>query len=164
MAPQLACTAYFDLKVLKEGFETKLIGSKASCSMRAVQRIRSSSMSKCPPQEQTESPLREALLDKLSEQSYLYRCEMASSILDFVKGYRKDQSVGFCGQLAIQEQQSIASYNNGMATFEVSIYTGYRSTSLITFYLSMSLAAMEGLDTGLWDGLRRGLPNLDKNT
>jgi hypothetical protein len=34
------CTAYFDQTFTKTRFETKLIATEASCSMRAVQRIR----------------------------------------------------------------------------------------------------------------------------
>jgi hypothetical protein len=41
MAPQLDAAQHILIKaLLKEGFETKLIASEASCSVRAVQRIR----------------------------------------------------------------------------------------------------------------------------
>jgi hypothetical protein len=44
-------------------------------------------------------------------------------------------------QQAGQELRSIASHNNGMPTFEIIIYIGYRSTSLTNLYLSMNPAA-----------------------
>jgi hypothetical protein len=41
MAPQLDAAQHILIEtLLKEGFETKLIASEASCSVRAVQRIR----------------------------------------------------------------------------------------------------------------------------
>jgi hypothetical protein len=44
MAPQLDAAQHILIKtLLKEGFETKLIASEASCSVRAVQRIRQQS-------------------------------------------------------------------------------------------------------------------------
>jgi hypothetical protein len=75
----------------------------------------------------------------------------------FVKGYQKDRSVGLCEQWVGREQRSFVSHNNGMPTFEITIYIGYRSTSLTNFFLLMSLAAMEELDKGVGGGLRRGL-------
>ena len=45
-----------------------------------------------------------------------------------------------------------------MPTFEIIIYIGYRSTSLINLFLLMSRAVMEGLGIGAGDGLQRVLP------
>jgi hypothetical protein len=52
----------------------------------------------------------------------------------------------------------IDGYNNRMPTFEITIYIGYRSTSLANLSLLMSLAGMEGLDIGVGGGLRRSPP------
>ncbi len=66
-------------------------------------------------------------------------------------------SVGFCGQQAGQELRSVASHNNVTLTFEIIIYIEYRSTSLTSFSLSMSPAAMEGLGIGAGGGLQKVL-------
>ena len=74
--------------LLKEGFDTKLIATEASCNVRAVQRIRlkTTAAPKCPPpREQTRvgrrssitPPMQKALFNVLIKQPYLYRCEMA---------------------------------------------------------------------------------------
>ena len=109
MAPQLDAAQHILIEtLLKEEFETKLIALKASCSVRAVQRIRLKRQQFEMPTPRTNrvgrrscitSPMQGALCDKLIEQSYLYRCEMADfSIVDLVKEYRKDRSVGLCDQ------------------------------------------------------------------
>ena len=55
--------------------KTKLIASEASCSMRAVKKIRSKRQhfERSIPR----TAMREALLDKLTEQPYLYRYKIA---------------------------------------------------------------------------------------
>ena len=85
MAPQLDAAQHILIKaLLKEGFETELIASEASCSVRAIQRI-------CLKRQQLEmptprtnrvgrrscitSPMQKALHDILIERPYL--CEMA---------------------------------------------------------------------------------------
>ena len=45
-----------------------------------------------------------------------------------------------------------------MPTFEITIYIGYRSTSLTNLSSLMSLAVMEGLDIDVGGGLQRGRP------
>lgn len=71
---------------------------------------------------------------------------------------RNVRSVGFYDQLGRQEPRFVASLNNGIPTFEIIIYIGYRSTSLTNLSLSISRAAMEGLGIGAGDGLQRVLP------
>jgi hypothetical protein len=80
------CTAYFHRNFTKEGFETKLIASEASCSVRAVQRIHLQRQLFEMPTPRTirvgrhsciTSPMQKALCDILFDQPYLYRCEMA---------------------------------------------------------------------------------------
>jgi hypothetical protein len=87
MAPQPDAAQYILIEtLLKEGFETKLIASEASYSVRAVQRIRLKRQQFEMPNPRTNrvgrrscitSPMRGALCDKLIEQSYLCRYEMA---------------------------------------------------------------------------------------
>jgi hypothetical protein len=87
MAPQLNAAQHILIKnLLKEGFETKLIASEVSCSVRAVQRIRLKRQRFEMPTPRTNrvgrrscsiSPMQKALYDILIEQPYLYRCEMA---------------------------------------------------------------------------------------
>jgi hypothetical protein len=87
MAPQLDAAQHILIKILlKEGFETKLIALEASCSVRAVQRIRLKRQQFEMPTPRTNRvgrcscitpPMRKALCDILIEQPYLYRCEMA---------------------------------------------------------------------------------------
>ena len=87
MAPQLDAAQHILIEtLLKEGVDTKLIASEASCSVRAVQRIRlkrhlsemSTPRINCVGRRSCiTSPMQGALCDKLIEQSYLYRCEMA---------------------------------------------------------------------------------------
>jgi hypothetical protein len=87
MAPQLDAAQHILIKtLLKEEFETKLIASEASCSVRAVQRIRLKRQQFEMPTPRTNrvgrrscitSHMQKALCDVLIEQPYLYRCEMA---------------------------------------------------------------------------------------
>ena len=85
MAPQLNAAQHILIKsLLKQGFENKLIASEASCSVRAVQRIRLKQFEMPTPRTNRvgrcsciTSPMQGALCDKLIEQSFLYRCEMA---------------------------------------------------------------------------------------
>src|SRR5437667_7395092 len=93
MAPQLDAAQRILIKtLLTEGFETKLIASKASCTVRAVQRIRLERQQSEMPTRRTARvgrrgcmtlPMQKALCNMLIEQPYMYRCEMA----DFL--YRK---------------------------------------------------------------------------
>jgi hypothetical protein len=87
MAPQLDAAQHILIKaLLKEGFETELIASEASCSMHAVQRIRLKRQQFEMPNPRTNRvgrcscitlPMRKALYNILIEQPYLYRCEIA---------------------------------------------------------------------------------------
>ncbi len=94
MPPQLNAIQHILINaLLKEGFDTKLIATEASCSVRAVQRIRSKrQLSEMPNRSRTKTigrrsritpPMQEALCDILIKQPYLYRCE----IVDFL--YRR---------------------------------------------------------------------------
>jgi hypothetical protein len=77
MAPQLDATQHILIEtLLKEGFETKLIASEASCSMRAIQRIRLKSQHLEMSTPRTDrigycsyitSPMQKALFDKLTK-------------------------------------------------------------------------------------------------
>jgi hypothetical protein len=78
MAPQLDAAQHILIKtLLKEGFETKLIATEASCSVRAVQRIRlKRQQSEMPTTPRTNRagrrncitlPMQKALCDKLIE-------------------------------------------------------------------------------------------------
>jgi hypothetical protein len=87
MAPQLDAAQHILIEtLLNKGFETKLIASEASCSVRAVQRIRRKRQLFEMPIPRTNhvgrrscitSPMQKAFFDKLTEQPCLYRCEMA---------------------------------------------------------------------------------------
>jgi hypothetical protein len=87
LAPQLDAAQHILINtLLKEGLETKLIASEASCSVRAVQRIRLKRQQFEMPTTRTNrigccsyitSPMQKALRDILIERPYLYRCEMA---------------------------------------------------------------------------------------
>jgi len=87
MPPQLDAAKHILIEtLLKQGFENKLIASEASCSVRAVQRIRLKRQQFEMPTPRTNrvgrrscitSPMQKAFSDKLTEQPYLYRCEMA---------------------------------------------------------------------------------------
>jgi hypothetical protein len=88
MAPQLDAVQLILIKsLLKELLKTKLIASEASCSVRAVQRIRLKRQQFEMPGTPREnrvgrrscitSPIQGALCDKIIEQPYLYRCKMA---------------------------------------------------------------------------------------
>ena len=87
MAPQLDAAQHILIEtLLKEGFETKLIASEASCSMRAVQRTRlkiqqfemlTLRTNRIGRRSCITSHMQKALYDILMEQPYLYRCEMA---------------------------------------------------------------------------------------
>lgn len=90
MPPQLNAAQHILINaLLKEGFNTKLIATEASCSVRAVQRIRlkRQQQSEMPIPQRTNTvsrrtritlPIQEALCDILIKQPYLYRCEMAN--------------------------------------------------------------------------------------
>jgi hypothetical protein len=87
MAPQLDVAQHILIKtLLKEEFEAKLIASEASCSVRAVQRIRLKRQQFEMPNLRTNrvsrhscitSPMQKAFCDILIERPYLYRCEIA---------------------------------------------------------------------------------------
>jgi hypothetical protein len=69
MAPPLNAAQHILIEaLLKEGFETKLIASAASCSMRAVQRIRLGHVEISTPRtNHITSPMKKALFDTLTE-------------------------------------------------------------------------------------------------
>ncbi|KAK3935442.1 hypothetical protein QBC46DRAFT_51283 [Diplogelasinospora grovesii] len=88
MAPQLdAAQRILVETLLKQGIGTQLIASKASCTVRTVQRIRlerqrSEMLTRRTARVGRRScmtpPMREALCNALIKQPYLYRCEMAN--------------------------------------------------------------------------------------
>src|SRR5271167_4371829 len=104
MAPQLDAAQHILIKtLLKEGFETELIASEASCSVRAVQRIRLKRQQFEMPNPRTNRvgrrscitpPMRKALYDILIEQPYLYRCEMADFLYRKFRRRISERSVG----------------------------------------------------------------------
>ena len=80
------CTVYFDQSFAKRRVESKPIASEASCSVRAVQRIRLKRQQFEMPNPRTNCvgrrscvtpPMRKVLYDILIEQPYLYRCKLA---------------------------------------------------------------------------------------
>ncbi len=86
MAPQLDAAQRILIKtLLAQGFETRLIASKASCTVRAVQRIRLERQQSETPTRRTRvgrrgcitSTMQRALCNTLVKQPYLHRCEMA---------------------------------------------------------------------------------------
>jgi hypothetical protein len=80
IAPQLNTTQHILIKsLLKQGFENKLIASEASCSVRAVQRIRLKQFEMPTPRTNRvgrrsciTSLIQKALCDILIEKPYLY--------------------------------------------------------------------------------------------
>jgi hypothetical protein len=80
-APQLDAAQNLLIEtLLKGGFETKLIASEASCSVRAVHLKRQQFEMPTPrvgPRSCITSPMQQTLCDILTERPYLYRCEMA---------------------------------------------------------------------------------------
>jgi hypothetical protein len=74
MAPQLDAAQHILTKaLLKEVFETELIASEASCSVRAVQRIRLKRQQfEMPTQEQTASAVVAALHHLCKKPSVIY--------------------------------------------------------------------------------------------
>jgi hypothetical protein len=104
MAPQLDAAQHILIKaLLKEGFETKLIASEASCSVRAIQRIRLKRQQFEMPNPRTNRvghrscitpPMRKVLYDILIEQPYLYRCEMADFLYRRFRRRISERSVG----------------------------------------------------------------------
>ena len=104
MAPQLDAAQHILIKtLLKEGFETKLIASEASCSVRAVQRIRLKRQQFEMPNPRTNrvgrrscitSPMQKALRDILIERPYLYRCEMADFLYRRFRKRISERSIG----------------------------------------------------------------------
>ena len=87
MAPHLDAAQHLLIKtLLMRGYEPNLIASEASCSVRAVQRIRLRTQqfemftpraNRVRHRGHITLPMRQALCDKLIEQPYLYRYEMA---------------------------------------------------------------------------------------
>jgi len=90
--------------LLKEGFDTNLIATEASCSVRAVQRIRlKRQLSEMPNRQRTKTvgrrsritpPMKEALCDTLIKQPYLYRCEMADFLYRRFRKRISERSIG----------------------------------------------------------------------
>jgi hypothetical protein len=104
MAPHLNAAQHILINtLLNKGFETELIASQASCSARAVQRIRLKRQLSEMPTQRTKrvgcrssitSLIKKAFFDTLTEQPYLYRCEMADF---FYRRFRKrisERSIG----------------------------------------------------------------------
>jgi hypothetical protein len=105
MAPQLDAAQHILIEtLLKEGFKTKLIASKASCSVRAVQRIRRKRQQFEMPTLRTNrlsrrscitSPMQKALCDILIKQPYLYRCEIAGFLYCRFRKRISERSIGW---------------------------------------------------------------------
>jgi hypothetical protein len=105
MASQLNAAQHILINtLLKEGFETKLIASEASCSAHAVQRIRLKRQQSEMPTPRTKrsrhscitSPMKKIFFDALTEQPYLFRCEMADL---FYRRFRKKISERLVGRI-----------------------------------------------------------------
>jgi hypothetical protein len=102
MAPQLDAAKHILIKtLLKKGFDTKLIASVASCSVRAVQRIRlkqfempTQGTNRVSRRSCITPPMRNALCDLLIEQPYLYRCEMADFLYRKFRKRISERSIG----------------------------------------------------------------------
>jgi transposase len=104
MAPQLDAAQRVLIKtLLTEGFQTRIIASKALCSVRAVQRIRlETEQSEMPSQRLPRagrhscltSTMQKALRDILTKQSYLYRFEMADALLRKFGKKLSERSIG----------------------------------------------------------------------
>jgi len=104
MAPPLNDAQHLLIEaLLKEGFETKLIASKARCSKRAVQRIRLKRQQSEMPTPRTNHvgrrsciipPMQKALCNKLIEQPYLYRYEMADFLYRRFRKRISDRLIG----------------------------------------------------------------------
>ena len=86
MAPQLDAAHRLLVKtLLQKGFDTKLIASKALCSVRTVQRIRQERHEMTTRRTASRgrrscitAPMQEAIRNTLAERSNMYRSEMAS--------------------------------------------------------------------------------------
>ena len=104
MAPQLDAAQHILIKtLLKEGFETKPIASEASCSVRAVQRIRPKRQQFEMPTLRTNrvgrrscitSPMQKALRDILIKRPYLYQCEMVNFLYRRFCKWILERSIG----------------------------------------------------------------------
>ena len=103
MAPPLDAATHILIEtLLDQGFENKLIASKAKCSKRTVQRIRRKRQQPEMPTPRTKhgrrscitSPMKKTFFDTLTEQPYLYRCEMADLL--YRRYHRKisERSIG----------------------------------------------------------------------
>lgn len=170
MAPQLNAAQHCLINILlTQGFENGLIASKASCSVRTVQKIRlkasrlemhtrNSARVGLGRRCRMTSRMQEALRDRLIEQPYMYRCEMADFLYRGL--YRSDQLGGRYDQWVGRERRSVASHNNGTTTFRTITCIGFRSMSPINLSLLMSLAAIGGRDIVVRVGLQRVLLQL----
>jgi transposase len=104
IAPPLNAAQHILIEtLLQEGFETKLIATKASCSIRAVQRIHRKRQQPEMSTPRTNhvgrrscitSPMKKALFDTLTEQPYLYRCEMAVFLYRRFRRKISERSIG----------------------------------------------------------------------
>src|SRR6266576_2253069 len=103
MAPPLDAATHILIEtLLTQGFENKLIASKAKCSKRAVQRIRRKRQQPEMPTPRTKrgrrscisSPMKKAFFDTLTEQPYLYRCEMADFLYRRFRKRISERSIG----------------------------------------------------------------------
>lgn len=102
MAPQLDEARRLLIKtLLKKGFDTKLIASKALCSVRTVQRIRRE-RDKLPTRRSARrgrrncitAHMQQALHNKLAERSDMYQCEMADFIYRKFRKQISERSIG----------------------------------------------------------------------
>jgi hypothetical protein len=102
MAPQLDAAQHVLIKsLLKEKFETKLIALEASCSVRAVQRIRLQQFEMPTPRTNrvgrrscVTPHMRKSLCDRLIKRPYLYRCEMADFLYRRFRKRISERSIG----------------------------------------------------------------------
>ena len=164
MAPQLDAAQRILIKtLLAQGFETRLIASKTSCTVRTVQRIRLERQQSKTSNRRTRvgrrgcvtSTMRKALCDTLAKQPYLYRDEMADFLFQKFGRRISERSIGRTLRSIGWTRKTIRRIAQQRDT---DLRDHYRSTSPTNLSLSMNLAATEGRDTGVGDGLRRGPP------
>lgn len=106
MAPQLDAAQYALIKNLfKQKFEPQLIASKASCSLRTVEKICLERPDSDMPTQQTAQVgrcccmiirMQKALYDVLIKQLYMYRCEIADFLFRQFGARISEQSTRLC--------------------------------------------------------------------
>jgi transposase len=103
MAPPLDAATHILIEtLLTQGFENKLIASNAKCSKRAVQKIRRkrrqpemlTPRTKRGRRSCITPPMKKTFFDTLTEQPYLYRCEMADLLYRRYRRKISERSIG----------------------------------------------------------------------